>query len=269
MQALAITAAILTLLSCTRCTAGRDSAASCIIWLEDPLSQISPSTPPPSQPLPPPQPIVAARSQVVSMQICVHNPGTADVKGARLGLEGLPESFRLETRLVGFVNTTTLDNLPAGIYPDPLLPISHTRGTTLPAGSTTGFWVDIAVPEDLTESGRLHIFTVELLVGNRGSGGSSSSDRSSGTTTVVSSALRVFNFSVATQSLRTDSSVNGLDAKHWLKEGAPYYPGRSRKEVATAWYTSLTMARVNAMALAPIEVYDACGINRPFSTMHD
>ena len=125
------------------------------------------------------------------------------------------------------MNTTGLDNRPAGLFPNPLLPVPS-AGATLLAGSTTRFWVDITVPEDLAESGRVHPFTVQVSLGSD--------------TVAVASGLRVFNFSVADQSLRTDSSVTGLDAKHWPEEGATYYynPGRSRDEATAAWYVRVT-----------------------------
>ena len=244
---LAVTLATLALARPTA-TATTSTIASgcpgCVSWVEDPLARVLPTSIPPAVARDSPLLLAAARSQVVSVQVCVRNPGATDVKGAQLAVAGLPSTFHATTRVVGWVNTTTsLDDLPAGQFPDPLLPIPA-AGATLLAGSTTGFWVDLAVPEDPAEGGRVHTLAVQVTLR---SGGSSVG----GGTLPVS--FRVFNFSVANQSLRTDSSVNGLDAKHWPKEGAPYYPGRSRDEVATAWYEALTSARVNEMALAPIE----------------
>ena len=221
-----------------------DAAGSsgCVAWAEDPLARVLPTSLPPAKPgaALSPFPLAAARSQVVSLQVCVHNP-SVEIGGAQLDVVGLPATFNWTVRLVSWVNTTTADELPGGMFPDPLLP-GPAAGATLSSGRTTVFWLDVAIPEALAESGRTYPVTVRVV-------------KSVDSTVVatITNELRVFNFSVRTRSLHTDSSVNGLDAKHWPAEGAPYFPGRSRDEVATAWYESLTSARVDAMALAPIE----------------
>ena len=224
-------------------TAGGDSGGGstrgtwcdgCTSWLDDPFARILPTT------LPPPPShlhllvLAASKSQTVSAQLCMRNPGSTDTVGAQLELVGLPSCFRWEARLVGWVNTTSLDNLPAGQFPDPLPAIPRT-GATLAAASTTAFWVDIAVPE--CASARMYPFSLRFVQG--------------GTSTAA--ALRVFNFSVAQQTLRTDSSVNSLDANHWPTIEREYFPGRIREEVAKVWYGALTAARVNVMALQGVE----------------
>ncbi len=238
-------AAVVALMAAAPSTHNAAAAESsgCEAWAEDPLTRVLPSSRPPAQPaggLPAPIPLAAARSQVVSLQVCIHNPGL-EVEGAQLDIMGLPATFNWTVRLVSWVNTTSVDELPAGMFPDPLLPIPD-AGATLLAAQTTVFWLDIAISEERTDAGRTYPITVHVV------------KRVDSTVVAsMSNELRVFNFSVSTRSLRTDSSVNGLDAKHWPTEGAPYFPGHSRDKVATAWYESLTSARVNAMALAPIE----------------
>ncbi len=127
-----------------------------LFWLESSLKRVFPSTQASERGM---VEITAARGERVSLQACVRNPSSRDMR-ASLSVEA-PDEPRVQVRRVGFVpmahhNTDDdpeydgIGHIP-GLVPDPLYPEST---AVLGPYESAAFWVTIDVPGDVSPGTR-------------------------------------------------------------------------------------------------------------------
>ena len=223
----------------TASAAAPPAVAPAAVWGEPMMTKIfresTPSRPTPSSPTP----IVlrGGRAEQVVVQICVRPE--EDVAGTSLRLSNMP--FAKEVRLVAWVSAGSNTHgasgpltLHPGNYPDPL-PLPPPGGTPLARNSTSAFWLTIEIPATAVP-GPVHFSAAVFDQAQHPVGAP------------VPLAIEVGSHSAQQRTLRTDSTVGGLDTRHWAGDSALHYPGMERVEVLRQWYHHLTH-RVNEMAL--------------------
>ncbi len=216
---------------------GSSALSSCLLVPVDMMEKV-----PGSGPLPPllEGPIVGARGETVQFQVMMAAPPDG-IQNATLAfssdLPGLDGNIRL-VELV-YVNNTANPNIPAGWFPDPLLPIRNAL-TLAPSASRSrrenwAFWISATVPSSAPAG--LFEMTVQL-------------NSSSGSCEPASVRIRVIDFAMPERL----TQVTG--AQFGLKSIDAYAPGASDADMiktAELHFKSLARAGVNSLVWFDID----------------
>jgi hypothetical protein len=223
-------------------------------WVAGPLAKILPSTLPPASGVPGGGAraiLDGARSQHVQFQIALRPAlggstlrslavvpsGLSPVGGGSRRRPAIGSAAFSPARRVVCLHVSNKDGTSAGVWPDPLPLLTSDLNATIAPNSTAALWVEVAVPRNAAPgeyAGSVAVLAAGQLVVR------------------VPVGLKVWNFSVAQRSLRTDSKLS----EQWVSRfRAREQHGANLTNIVLNYYREMVAHRVTMMGWGGVSIF--------------